>query len=410
MKISKKDKLLLYILAIVVVGFAYYEIIYKLQAKRVQELKSINATKEAEYDVAMQTIGSLQRKKSDMKILDVKIDDKTSRLYPKLVQEKIILDLDKLLKDSEIQSSITFNPIVVQGIDGVKIDSTQLGESTFDPITKEYKSMTNSNKQNTSAQQNDNNSSNAQKTTETVQQFKVTLSFSSSYKDLKKFLDNVSNFQRRIVVNTLSLTQKSIDEVAGTMTLEFYSVPKIDDSDNSYLSWALSGAYGKDIPFNSDSTTSSMQPIASSDEANKNQNDFVISAKSNKSDLPTVMVGKSNDNSRLTYVYADSNNEELVEFTISQKDNKYYYKYRVGSNAYPADLNSLGQEFSPNSGNITIQVSSEKRVDLDDKSGVKIKLINNTDKLVNVEVSGDDSSSPRIKVAGEGNKINVSQK
>ncbi|GKX64842.1 pilus assembly protein PilO [Inconstantimicrobium mannanitabidum] len=410
MKISKKDKLLLYILAIVVVGFAYYEIIYKLQTKWVQELKSINATKEAEYDVAMQTIGSLQRKKSDMKILDAKIDDKTSRLYPKLVQEKIILDLDKLLKDSEIQSSINFNPIVVQGIDGVKIDSTQLGDSTFDPITKEYKSMTNSNKQNTSSQQNDNNSSNAQKTTETVQQFKVTLSFSSSYKDLKKFLDNVSNFQRRIVVNTLSLTQKSIDEVAGTMTLEFYSVPKIDDSDNNYLSWALSGVYGKDIPFNSDSTTSSMQAIASSDETNKNQNDFVISAKSNKSDLPAVMVGKSNDNSRLTYVYADSNNEELVEFTISQKDNKYYYKYRVGSNAYPADLNSLGQEFTPNSGNITIQVSSEKRVDLDDKSGAKIKLINNTDKLVNVEVSGDDSSSPRIKVAGEGNKINVNQK
>lgn len=410
MKISKKDKLLLYILAIVVVGFAYYEIIYKLQIKKVEELKSTNATKEAEYDVAMQTIGSLQRKKSDMKILDVKIDDKTSRLYPKLVQEKIILDLDKLLKDSGIQSNINFNPIVVQGIDGVKIDSTQLGESTFDPITKEYKSMTNSNKQDTSSQQNDNNSSNAQKTAETVQQFKVTLSFSSSYKDLKKFLDNVSNFQRRIVVNTLSLTQKSIDEVAGTMTLEFYSVPKIDDSDNNYLAWALSGAYGKDIPFSSDSTTSSMQAIAGSDEVNKNQNDFVISAKSNKSDLPTVMVGKSNDNSRLTYVYADSNNEELVEFTISQKDNKYYYKYRVGSNAYPADLNSLGQEFTPNSGNITIQVSSEKRVDLDDKSGAKIKLINNTDKLVNVEISGDDSNNPRIKVAGEGNKINVSQK
>lgn len=414
MKISKKDKLMLGVLGIVVVGFLYYEFIYRYQINRIAELNQQNDKVQEEYNNTMEIVNSLPKKKSDMKILDIKIGDKTTKFYPKLIQEKIILELDKLLQDSSLTSNISFNPIVVQGIEGITIGKVENGQSSLSPIAEEYKQLTKTDDKNNSTQvqnkTNSNNTSTTQKTSETVEQFKVSLNFSGTYKSLKDFLNRVDNSDKTIVVNTLSLTQKSIDEIAGTITLEFYSIPKLDDADNAYLSWTLNDKYGKAIPFSTDGKVGDLSTIETLNEKNKSLNDFVISAKSNKSDLPTVMVGKTNDSSRISYVYADSNKEEQVEFTLTKKDNRYYYKYRTSNEGYPVDQNELGVEFIPSSENITIQVLSENRVNLDDKSGIKLKLINNTDKLINVEISDDPSENPRVKVAGEGNKINVSQK
>ena len=53
---------------------------------------------------------------------------------------------------------------------------------------------------------------------------------------------------------------------------------------------------------------------------------------------------------------------------------------------------------------------SEGRLNSDDKSGIKLKITNNTDSLVNVNVGDDDSSNPRVTVDGDSKKISVNQK
>lgn len=322
MKISKKDKLMLCVLGIVVVGFLYYEFIYRYQINRIDELKQENDKVQQEYNSTMEIVNSLPKKKSDMKILGIKIGDKTTKFYPKLIQEKIILELDKLLQDSGLTSNISFNPIVVQGIEGITMGKVENVQSSLSPIAEEYKQLTKTDDKNNSTEvqnKTNNNNGTTQKTSETVEQFKVSLNFSGTYKSLKDFLNRVDNFDKTIVVNNLSLTQKSIDDIAGTMTLEFYSIPKLDDADNAYLSWTLNDKYGKAIPFSTDGKVGDLSTIETLNEKNKYLNDFVISAKSNKSDLPTVMVGKTNDSSRISYVYADSNKEEQVEFTLTKK-------------------------------------------------------------------------------------------
>ena len=67
-------------------------------------------------------------------------------------------------------------------------------------------------------------------------------------------------------------------------------------------------------------------------------------------------------------------------------------------------------EFNPVSKNINISVLSENRVNQEDKSGMKLKVINNTDKLVNVNISDDDSSNKRVVVEGDSSKVSVNQK
>ena len=50
---------------------------------------------------------------------------------------------------------------------------------------------------------------------------------------------------------------------------------------------------------------------------------------------------------------------------------------------------------------------SESRPDVTDKSGVELTVDNQTDLTVEVEVSGDDSTNPRVKVVSKGSPVNV---
>jgi len=122
------------------------------------------------------------------------------------------------------------------------------------------------------------------------------------------------------------------------------------------------------------------------------------------------MLGKTDDSLRTTYVYADSNGEENVEITLTKDGGKYYYKYKTSKGTFPVNYNSLGAEFVPVSKNIIINMLSEVRATADDKSNIKLKIVNKTDKLVEVDISGDDTANPRVVVDGDGNNISVNKK
>ncbi|ETJ19377.1 Type IV pilus assembly protein PilO, partial [human gut metagenome] len=89
----------------------------------------------------------------------------------------------------------------------------------------------------------------------------------------------------------------------------------------------------------------------------------------------------------------------------------YYYKYKTSKGSYPKDYSGNGAQFAPISdGKISIDIMSEGRLNSDDKSGIKLKITNNTDSLVNVNVSDDDKNNQRVTVDGNSSKISVNQK
>ena len=180
-----------------------------------------------------------------------------------------------------------------------------------------------------------------------------------------------------------------------------YSVPKIDDEISQYLKWNLNNTYGKSKPFNVGSAA------GTGIKSNIDVSDFMVSVKSTTSELPTIMIGKANDMLRITYAYGDGNNEQSAEMILTKKDDKYYYKYKTTNDKVPANYDDLGNEFLPNGENIVLKVSSESRVTSDDKSGLKLKIINDTDKLVKVDVSGDDVKNPRVSIDGDSKNISV---
>lgn len=435
MKISNKEKIMLCVLGSIIVGFLYYQFVYLTQMAQLQEKLKAESEIKQKYDNAMNTINSIEDKKSDVKILKAKVNDETIPFYPTINEEKIILELDKLLKDSDLEGSIVFQPIFSDTVENSKKEVKSLAESSLQGIVDQYnytvkddeetqqgndKTINNSTKNETNNKSNNSNSTdtanNSKESTKdtkknTVQYLKCEVKFAGKYEGIYKFLSTISQNEKKIVVNDIKLSSDTIDGVKGTIKLEFYSVPKINDELASYLKWDFDKSYGKSVPFGAGTaSTASDDNSVSSVQENKEQNDFIASVKPTASDLPTIMMGKANDDLRTSYVYADSNSIENVEMVLTQDGDKYYYKYKTSKGTFPDNYDSLGAEFVPASKNIVLDILSRSRLDANDNSGIRLKIVNKTDKLLNVNISGDDFNNPRVTVEGNLSNISVNNK
>ncbi|MVX62575.1 pilus assembly protein PilO [Clostridium chromiireducens] len=431
MKISNKEKIMLCILGIIIIGFGYYQLVYCVQINKIEEKTKQENEIEQKYNTTMETIKSIEDKKSDVKILKAKISEESSPFYPTISEEHIIIELDKLLKDSGLDGGITFQPIVSDSVENSKREEKSLAESSLQGIVDQYNNIVENTEDTSSNKTVDNstNSKDSNKTSETstannskadnsnssnkkdskdnkkntVQYLKCEVKFQGSYENVDKLLSIISESKKKIVVNSISVSQDTLNLIKGTIKLEIYSIPKIDDELERYLKWDLTNTYGKSVPFNKGAAGGNV-------EINKDTNDFIASVKSIYSDLPTIMLGKANDSLRTSYVYADSNAEENVEMILTQDGNKYYYKYKTSKGTFPANYDGLGAEFVPLSKNIVLNISSKNREDANDNSEIKLKIINKTDKLAEVNISGDDSIDPRVVIDGDGSNISVNKK
>ena len=106
MRISNKEKIMLYILGIIIIGFIYYQFVYSYQMNIIQDKMKNQNEIEQKYTEAENTINSIESKKSDLKILKAKISDESLSFYPTISEEHIILELDTLLKDSGLNGGI----------------------------------------------------------------------------------------------------------------------------------------------------------------------------------------------------------------------------------------------------------------------------------------------------------------
>ncbi|MBC2455834.1 pilus assembly protein PilO [Clostridium beijerinckii] len=450
MKISNREKVMLYILGIIVVGLTYYKFVYSYEINIIQQKINKQNEIQQKYATTINIINSIESKKSDIKILKAKISDESLPFYPTISEEHIILELDNLLKSSGLDGGIKFNPIVSNSVETEDKKSNTLAESSLQEVVDQYnsvaegeegssngnkktsqnndvtsnngsKSGTNTNTQNSTSDDNKSNTNNSSNSNtnnsnssiskskekdqkkNTLQYVKVEVNFKGSYDALNKLLNTIGKNEKKIVVNSIKVDEDTLDSIKGTIYLEIYSVPKIDDELESYLKWDLNNTYGKSVPFSTGAASGKI-------DTNKDTNDFVATVKSSTSDLPTVMLGKVNDDLKTTYVYTDSNSTENVEMVLTQDGDKYYYKYKTSKETFPKNYDGLGVEFIPASPNIVLNIDSEHRVNSNDKSELKLKIINKTDKLVNVNITGDDQIDPRVMVDGDGSNISVNQK
>lgn len=413
------------VLGAVLIGLGYYYLVYVKQVAKVEELNVKKVEVQQRYDTIMETIKTMDKRKGKIKVFNAGIQDKSKLYYEEIIQENIILEIDKLINDSGISGNVSFTPITVGQVEVVNVQPNIKGESSLKPIVDEYENHLNGESSNSDVKQQEtekvdgdeevakeevavSDSTVVAASGTTVEQLKVNMSFTSTYEELKKFLDLVDSESKKLVVSNLSLTQSKEQEISGSLTLEFYGIPKIAVADVDKLTWELNNTYGKETPFSNSAATgnTTIESLAEQKEAY----DFIMLAKPINSDLPTVMMGKSNDKENLSYVYADNKGIEAVELVLTKVGAEYYYKYKTTNGSYPGLYNGNGQLFTPIKDDITLEIMSQSRLDDNDLSGVQLTIVNNTDKILNVVVNGDDATKPRLTIESEGTAVKVNKK
>ncbi|MBS4959165.1 MAG: type 4a pilus biogenesis protein PilO, partial [Clostridium sp.] len=362
----------------------------------------------------------------NLKILKSTVLDKSKSLYPTIMQEKIIIELDKLLNDSGLKGNIAFSPVEVASVEKMVSPEIQKAESSLKAIADEYSGdatkdetsniESNNENNNTSTEGNegqvpqDSQEVSPEQNGATSEQLKVAINFSGSYESLKKFISSVQNYERKIVITNITISSKSQEELTGVMNLEFHAVPKLSDEDMEYLIWTLNNVYGKEILFSSGAASGAYASTIEEQNNKEDINDFVMMLRSSLSELPTVTIGRAKDESRESYIYSDNDKVEEVEISFDEANGKTYYKYKTAGSYYPKDNSSEGKEFTSKSDDIVLEIISEKRGGSSDNSGIKLKVVNNTSKNIEIIIKDDDTTNPRVSVTSEGNTVNVTKK
>lgn len=408
MKVSKREKFLLGVLVLIIICTAYYKLVYERQYAKLQEIKQEESELNKKYNEMLSNINTITNNKSDIKILKDSIGSKSMLLYPKIYQDRIIIELNKLLNDAGIKGSLTFSEVTVSPIEAYFSEVAdpkeqpsleQVVEESSKEKTKEdvgEKLEETKELGEDQATKRDEGESTGNK----VEQMKVSVSFNGTYKNVAKFVKLISEYERILAMPNINITASGNDEVSGTLDLEFYSIPKINPyEDSKYLKWTFDEEYGKENPFLEGSQSS-----MASRTSEGNNYVLIMALKGVNSDLPSLTLGKENDLTRESYIYNDENKKVDVEIEVNKEGGKYYIKYKTEKSSYPSDYSKNGIELrNVDEENINIAIYSSKRIGIDDKVGANIKVINNAnDKKVSLTIIDDDKTSPRVQITPEG--------
>lgn len=403
MKLSKREKVLICILIITLIIYAAYKIIPAADMFNMEELRAEYNLKSSEYNNMSQNILLKNKYEEDVNALSEEINN--LNVISDLQQHQVIVLLNSYLVNNNIDAnSINFTDAAVVPVNTSAAQAVTAEKSSLETMMSDIDNFSASGerekeKQSSSAgdeaagagSESEQSSEQAaeQQSALTVRSITVNVSFESTYNDMIKFIDAIQNNPVDISITNISIVAPPGDIIQGTMTLNFYEIPKPKGfkENNKELIWEELADYGKSNPFKSDGTVS----VITSSVSNY---DFYVSIKPESSDLPTLIVGKAEDAERATYLYADSNKMEDVEFQFKNENNTYYYKYKTKIDTYPSDG---WKEFEPqNNGSIYIKIYSSSRNSTTDSVGANISVTNTSGLKVRFEVEGDDSSSPRV--------------
>ncbi len=408
MKVSKREKFLLGVLVLIIICTAYYKLVYERQYAKLQEIKQEESELNKKYNEMLSNINTITKNKSDIKILKDSIGSKSMLLYPKIYQDRIIIELNKLLNDAGIKGSLTFSEVTVSPIEAYFSEVADpkeqpsleqvVEESSKEKTKEDVKEKLEETKE--LGEEQATKSDEVESTGNKVEQMKVSVSFNGTYKNVAKFVKLISEYERILAMPNINITASGNDEVSGTLDLEFYSIPKINPyEDSKYLKWTFDEEYGKENPF-----LEGNQSSMASRTSEGNNYVLIMALKGVNSDLPSLTLGKENDLTRESYIYNDENKKVDVEIQVNKEGGKYYIKYKTEKSSYPSDYSKNGIELrNVDEENINIAIYSSKRIGIDDKVGANIKVINNAnDKKVSLTIIDDDKTSPRVQITPEG--------
>jgi len=397
MKLSKREKVLIFILIIAVIGYAAYRFLPSSNLFSLDAIKEEYNQKSTVYDTMSQNVLLKSKYEENVQMLSDEINN--LNVISDIQQENIIVFLNNYFANNNIDANnISFTDATVVPMSDIVALGEAKAKSSLETIMGDIngepsnKTAVNATAEDTKSEQAASPQEEAgQQPTFTVRSISVNIAFESTYGDMIKFVDSIQNNAVDISITNINTVSPGGDVLQGTMMLNFYGVPKLDSfiEESEEWLWKDLVQFGKNNPFSSNGVSEAFAGITSS------KFDFYMSVKPESSDLPTVIVGKAGDENRSTYVYADTNTIENIEYQFKKENNKFYFKYKTGSSSYPGD--GTWKEFAPVvNDSAIVKVYSTPRNGKTDSAGVNIEVVNTSDLKIRFEIENDDKTNPRI--------------
>lgn len=223
------------------------------------------------------------------------------------------------------------------------------------------------------------------------------LSYAGTYDKVKDVIDYVMNFQYRMNIDSISIAYDTETEVlTGTINLNAYCItgggrePESVDVDvnNGVDNLFIGGADSPSTQTYSYDTDNGASIV--------DDNDIKLVLNDANNDAAAgIVVSAGNSASNVT---SSENSVQTVALHIYEEDGKNYATYAIGDEEYTTEITSS---------NVKIYVASSERVNSDDKNGVKLNVTNDTNLVVFVKVTDDDTSSPRFALGSKTGTVKV---
>ena len=231
----------------------------------------------------------------------------------------------------------------------------------------------------------------------------ITLSYEASYDAWKNLISFINGYYSKNRIDTISMSYNSTTGmVIGNITLSTYC---ITGSQRAFTTSPIQLPTGTENIFASESFVSS-QSLRAEDEGAYIYSDYdcYILLNSSTSDIDACVIGKRNDAANKSVITSNNNSVENVTMKFAGSDGKYAVSYTIGDKIYPAQNYESGDELNPQD-TLDLLIMSSSRVSDSDKSGINLTLENESDMTLNVKVTNDDITSPRVNIGNKTGKI-----
>lgn len=223
------------------------------------------------------------------------------------------------------------------------------------------------------------------------------VSYTGSYEGIKDLIDYVMAYKYRMNISSITMSYNSeTDTFTGAISLNAYCVTggdreadKISVNVNNGVDNIFHGGSGAVAVSSFEYDADNGAAIVS----NHDVNILLNNANNDTSDGIIVSAGGSD-----TYVTSGANEVQTLVITVDNEEGKNFVTYAIGDKSYKKEIVSS---------DLKIYVESSKRVDGNDKNGVKVTVDNKTSLPVFFKVADDDTTSPRFSVGSKSGTVKV---
>lgn len=217
-------------------------------------------------------------------------------------------------------------------------------------------------------------------------QTQTRFAYDAGYTQFKDFLKYIMDYHDRMVITELEASYSGeMELVSGNFTLSQYALKGEGRTKVQYLE-----------PNMIQGTTNVFKQASGVfDVEMEDTPDFFILLNQPDADVDAIVVGQSNDVTENSYLTSSKNDAQEVKVYFEGEDGDYNAYYEIGK----AKFDEEGIDFHKE-GNIELEIISSARLDDDDDVEISLNIINETDCIVKVKTTNDDEDDPRVTVKG----------